>query len=250
MNNYLLDKIRNLDSKTKVITFVGGGGKTTSIYQIADALKSESNILITTTTHMFHPHDKVDQVYFDDLPSKITHPLIGLFSSYDQSKDKVKGLSKDRVNKIKASKVFDIILNEGDGSKNRPLKSYGPGEPVIPTQSDMVVIVIGADVLGRPLSDQVVHRLEPFKRITGLNDGETITYDAILKLLTHHEGFLKDLPLTAQVYVLFNKTKTYPIDLVKISEKLFSLTSRYQAILSAEMSTFEIIDFVEGKDND
>ncbi|MCH4890102.1 putative selenium-dependent hydroxylase accessory protein YqeC [Acidaminobacter sp. JC074] len=245
MDNYLIDEILDIKTHTKLITFVGGGGKTTSIYKIAQTLKKDHTVLVTTTTHMFHPHDQVDRVYFGDLPDEVESNIVGLFTLYDPVKNKVKGISKDQVNGIKDEKKFDLILNEGDGSKSRPLKSYGHHEPVIPSSSDMVVIVIGAEVFNQPLSEDLVHRIDPFMTITGLKEGQIIRPDAIIDLLTHQDGFLKNLPDHAKAYILINKAKSYSVDIEGFSEKLFLKTNRYKAVISGEMAKFEILRVIE-----
>ena len=245
MDNFLLQEIKNHTHKTKLITLVGGGGKTTTIYKLADSLKSNNSVLITTTTHMFHPHKQVDHVYFKELPNvNYQNTAIALFDVYNKEKDKVDGFSNDRIDRIKESHIVDYILNEGDGSRRKPLKCYGKHEPMIPMSSDIVIIILGADALNKPLSEEVVQRLNEFKEVTQILEGDLITDDVIIKLLTHPKGFLKNIPESAKAYILFNKSKTYPIEFNQalFANKLYSKTDKYEAIIYAEMASLEILE--------
>ena len=245
MDNFLLQEIKNRTHKTKLITLVGGGGKTTTIYKLADSLKSNNSVLITTTTHMFHPHKQVDHVYFKELPNvNYQNTAIALFDVYNKEKDKVDGFSNGRIDRIKESHIVDYILNEGDGSRRKPLKCYGKNEPMIPMSSDIVIIVMGADAINKPLSEEVVHRLKEFKEATQIQEGDIITDDVIIKLLTHSKGFLKGIPKNATAYILFNKSKTYPLEFNQtlFADKLFSITDKYEAIIYAEMTSFEVLE--------
>ena len=57
----LLIEALNIDiNKKNIISFVGGGGKTSLIYELGNELrKLGKKVIITTTTHMFMPQNKV-----------------------------------------------------------------------------------------------------------------------------------------------------------------------------------------------
>ena len=69
---------------------------------------------------------------------------------------------------------FPYILVEADGSLGRPLKAHAPHEPVLPPTSSLVVILAGASVLGRPFSEEYVHRPQILAQLTGLEPGGNI----------------------------------------------------------------------------
>lgn len=57
---YLYEGLEIDLNKKYVISFVGGGGKTTSIYKLADELtRKGKRVIVTTTTHMQMPKNKV-----------------------------------------------------------------------------------------------------------------------------------------------------------------------------------------------
>ena len=59
--NFLYEALEiNIEEKN-IISFVGGGGKTTSIYTLAKELsKLGKKVVVTTTTHMHMPEDFID----------------------------------------------------------------------------------------------------------------------------------------------------------------------------------------------
>jgi molybdenum cofactor cytidylyltransferase len=97
------------------------------------------------------------------------------------------------------------LLIEADGSRQRPLKAPGDREPVIPMFSNQVVVVAGLAGLGKPLTGQFVHRPEIFSSLSGLEPGESITLDAMARLLAHPAGGQKNIPLSARRILLLNQ---------------------------------------------
>jgi molybdenum cofactor cytidylyltransferase len=107
------------------------------------------------------------------------------------------------------------LLIEADGSRQHPLKApaknvsgqFG-GEPPIPDFVETVAVVAGLSGLGQPLIGEFVHRPEIFARLSGLTIGETISSDALLRVLTHPAGGMKNIPAPARRLVLLNQADT------------------------------------------
>jgi len=232
-------------NKNLLISLVGGGGKTTTIYQVAKALNEVDNVLITSTTAMFHPKEHVDEIYFKHLPNKAyAHQIIGFYTRFDEEKNKVYGISSEELHTIKSDYKFSYILNEADGSRRKPLKCYADHEPVIPRETDIVIVVIGADAFNQVLSSDYVFRIKEFSQVTGLNEGELVTDEVIIKLLTSELGFLKAIPDNAKAYLLINKSDCLEkvFDKQAFKDKLFSQTDKYDYLIFAEMKENKIID--------
>ena len=244
-NNYLISEIKKIKNEhsSVLISVVGAGGKTTTVYQLANHLKEDATVLVTTTTAMFHPHDKVDQVYYEALPNIPFNKnvITALFDDYKEKKDKVSGMESEQINQITRKGIFDYIINEADGARRKPLKCYAPHEPVIPEDSNIVLVLIGADAISKELSEDIVHRIDSFTEVAKLKVGEIITSESLINLLTHKEGYLKGLPEKASVYVLINKSSSHPVDFDKavFADKIFRITHHYKAIIFSEMMTFE-----------
>jgi molybdenum cofactor cytidylyltransferase len=102
------------------------------------------------------------------------------------------------------------ILNEADGSRMRPFKAPAGHEPVIPVETTLVVIVVGADILGKPLDADHVHRPELVAALCGVPLGTRITPEIVARVLTHPEGGRKGVPVGARVVALINKVESLP----------------------------------------
>ncbi|MBE7554757.1 MAG: putative selenium-dependent hydroxylase accessory protein YqeC [Anaerolineales bacterium] len=202
-----------------VVAFVGGGGKTTAMFQLANELAPRLRVLTTTTTRIFAAQikrspahvtfDPAQQSAADILPllddAIARHGQVLLIGQADPSSGKAFGLPPEIIDALAASGHFDVILNEADGSRMRPLKAPAAHEPVIPTSTTLVVPVVGLDVLGQPLGDDTVHRAGLVSQLSGTALGQPVTTGAVAALLCHPEGGLKHIPAQARVAPLLNK---------------------------------------------
>jgi len=170
-----------------IITVVGSGGKTTLIKKLAAQYRSEGKIvLVTTTTHMFIEEDTL----LTDDAGAIIHALkeTGYAMAGIPEGEKIKPLSKETFDAVCA--CADVVLVEADGSKRLPLKYPNATEPVIPNNTDEIIVVCGLNAIGKKAKD-VCHRLELVKTCLGIDDNTVITPAHIQKLVT--EGYLKPL---------------------------------------------------------
>ncbi len=113
----------------------------------------------------------------------------------------------DRLNNICKKENLPLLI-EADGSRQRPLKAPAAHEPPIPEFSELVVVLAGLSGLGKPNTESFVHRPEIFGRITGLEQGERISEEAIESVLRHPEGGLKSIPAQARRVALLNQAET------------------------------------------
>ncbi|NLD37852.1 MAG: putative selenium-dependent hydroxylase accessory protein YqeC, partial [Desulfatiglans sp.] len=192
-----------------VISLVGGGGKTTTMYYLAEELvKSGLKVIITTTTHIFPPDDSYTLLLTKDPNDlertfKYVNPLV-VADSHD--KEKLKGLDPLLVPDM--SRLADVTIVEADGSRNLPFKAPNDHEPVIPPLSTIVIPVVGAEVVNKPLNEEWTHRTDRITEITGLKKGAIITPEVIAKTLLHPMGGMKGVPKDAAFIPLINKADT------------------------------------------
>jgi molybdenum cofactor cytidylyltransferase len=100
------------------------------------------------------------------------------------------------------------LLIEADGSRQKPLKAPAAHEPPIPTFADIVVVVAGLSALDKPLNDEHVHRAGIFSQLSGLPLGSLVTPQAIVEVLSHPLGGLKNMPPNARRIALLNQADT------------------------------------------
>ncbi len=198
------------------ISLVGAGGKTTLMYLLAKTLSASGyRIITTTTTKLLEPgpdetpclclgeaHDSVLQKV--ELHGHVT------VASRRLADGKLQGIHPRQVDGLWESGKMDYLIVEADGAARRPLKAPASYEPVIPVSTGLVVALVGVDGFEALLSEDKVFRSDIFSRLTGLAQGEKITYKAISITLTHRNGLTKGTPPAARIVPFVNKVDLDP----------------------------------------
>ena len=170
-----------------IIAVVGSGGKTTLIKNLAKKYRAEGKtVLVTTTTHMFIEEDTL----LTDDAGTIIRALREKGCAMAGIPDGIKfrALSPETFRTVCAQ--ADVVLVEADGSKHMPLKFPNATEPVIPENTDEIIVVWGPHGLGKP-AREVCHRLELVLDCLGIDGDKIITRDHVARLL--EEGYLTPL---------------------------------------------------------
>lgn len=176
-------------NKRNVISFVGAGGKTTLIYNLAEELiKFEKKVIITTTTNMF-----ICEKYF-----LYSNDLVEIKKYLNKNGIVVLGTpvgnnkftSLSNVSYDELFEICDCVLIESDGSRRLPLKAPDDHEPVIIDKSNVVIGVAGIDALGKSIKD-TCHRKEVVCDILNVDEYHLITENDIGNLLSSSKGQMK-----------------------------------------------------------
>ena len=219
---------------SQIITFIGGGGKTSLMNPLGKEFASHGYpTLLTTTTHIMKPDFLSDESYIEneDLGQlaniftnlkKNTLPLaaLGIPEKVVNSNVKWRSPSSDFCEKIaEFSKKFSTknpykflkILCEGDGSKRLPIKLPKDGEPVFFPKTDTVIGVIGLSCLGKPIKE-TLFRYELLPNLTSLDNyfikslqsTDIVTTDFLYRLCLSEKGLRKNI--TSQKFcIIFNQ---------------------------------------------
>ncbi len=194
------------------IAFSGSGGKTTALFTLARQLGTP--VLVTTTTHL-----SLEQLSFadrtitvDDISdieiifAQLENEVVLLIGEQNES-GRVLGVPEEiLVGVYQFAKRRGInLLIEADGSRQRPMKAPASNEPVIPSFVDSVVVVAGLTALGKPLTDEWVHRVDIFAEMADMNKGEEITTEEIIQVLIDPLGGLKGIPEGVRKVCLLNQ---------------------------------------------
>ncbi|MBR4194701.1 MAG: putative selenium-dependent hydroxylase accessory protein YqeC [Oscillospiraceae bacterium] len=151
---------------------IGGGGKTTLMYALAEELKERGTVIVTTSAKIRVP---------EHLPVADPETPEALAALWKNSSPLCLG-SPWPENKLAAPRLpfgalvrgADFVLVEADGSRGLPAKAHAAHEPVIPAEAGTVILVLGADAFGKPISE-VCHRPERFAALTGCSPDEPLT---------------------------------------------------------------------------
>jgi molybdenum cofactor cytidylyltransferase len=147
----------------------------------------------------------------DDLPAGLL-----LFTSPPGDDGRSTGLSEGLVERLShlADDLSLPLLVEADGSRQLPLKAPAPHEPVIPGWVKTVMVVAGLSGLGKPLNHEWVHRPELFSRLANLDLDAPVTPEGLARVLSHPQGGLKGIPLSARRVALLNQAGTAELQAV------------------------------------
>lgn len=180
-------------NKREILSFVGGGGKTTTIFTLGEELKYlGKKVLITTSTNISNPKEGYDYYFLGNIPGdfKPTNGSITIVGEEAKGR-KLVGLSLKKLDKIIEDKIFHYILIEADGAKRMPIKALAKHEPVVSKYTTKTFGIIGIDSLDK-LIKKIVHRPELFIKIVDKNLDEKVLEEDIVKLVLHSKGLFKD----------------------------------------------------------
>ena len=191
----------------ELVAIVGAGGKSTVLFMLGRELTADNGkVILTTTTKMARDQVTEPACWSVDpgLVEQALKPGNPVFVVVGTVPGKVTGPSPEEVDRLFTETSTDHLIVEADGARSMSVKAPAAHEPVIPSRSTVVVIVVGIDAVGRPLRD-VAHRPERIEAITGLPAETIVTTADLARILLHPKGGLKQIPDTARVAVAISK---------------------------------------------
>ena len=190
------------DGKKHTICLVGGGGKTTVMYELAAAWAAcGRKVLVLTSTHILQPADgsfAADAAAVHNLWQQRRYAVIGTLE-FATGKLTLPPQSVYEELKLQA----DVILCEADGSRHHPCKVPAEHEPVLWPDSDIVLAVAGMDALGRPLA-QACQRPQLAAELLGCGAEKILDEQMLAALLLSEQGSRKNVG-TRTYYIVMNK---------------------------------------------
>jgi len=142
------------DAENSCVALIGGGGKTALLHKLANEYSQIFPKVLQTsiTKTAFHKSDKpliLNEIEIEDLRENKENPLFVIGEKL--SDEKLKGISNSELDEIR--QYFNIAIFECDGARNKPLKVHTDYDPVVPSFSTNVIIIVGADVVNTKISD-------------------------------------------------------------------------------------------------
>lgn len=199
------------DGKKHNICLVGGGGKTTVMYELAAMWAAcGCRVLVLTSTHILHPADgsfAADAAAVHSLWQQERYAVIG---TPELATGKLTAPPQDLYEALHLQ--ADVILCEADGSKHHPCKAPAAHEPVLLPDCDMVLAVAGMDALGNSLQ-QACQRPQLAAELLGCSLDSVIDAQMLAALLLSEQGARKNVGARAY-YIVLNKC-----DLLKAAQQ-------------------------------
>lgn len=189
----LLDLIQD---HPKMIAFVGAGGKTTTIYNLANQLVNRGErVIITTTTHIYQPEN-----------IEIAMSIEGIITGLQKNQLIVAGIPcedgkltcLEANNFIEIREYADYVLIEADGAKKMPIKVPKENEPVLPDCIDMIVGIVGMDCMGKSIKDVCFRPQEAVKLLDEetkqiVTENHVITEEDVTQIILSERGLRKSV---------------------------------------------------------
>jgi probable selenium-dependent hydroxylase accessory protein YqeC len=201
-----LEKLFNIN-RGDIISIVGSGGKTSLLFTIAKELKSNYNVLVTTSTKIFRPSDNDYDYLYTDVKSYVkrnflTNSLTVISKDVIEEANKLIGIDDSDLDNI--YKDFDVILIEADGSRRLPLKGWKSYEPSILNKTSKTIGIIPIDVLDKKVNKDLVYGFEEFNKLT--DNADHVNFEVIGKICSNKSGLFKNS--SGELYLYLNKVDT------------------------------------------
>ena len=187
-------KINNKD----IITIIGAGGKTSLMFSASSLLRNDYKVLVTTTTHIYVPdnnlYDKIIMLtHFENenYNNILQNNKNGVYviGSHIVNNSKIKGLTFDMLDKI--TPYFDVVIIEGDGSKEKSLKGWNDNEPVIYPKTTKTIGIVDISSIGIDINEENIHRVDKFLEIINDYSNNKVNIEHLEKLILNKNGLFK-----------------------------------------------------------
>jgi molybdenum cofactor cytidylyltransferase len=228
---------------TQSAAFVGAGGKTAAIFQLARQLTPP--VIVTVTTHLGNWQlERADRHLIVDGIEELRnrdYQGVELITGGASEPDRVKGLEVSVISWLREmclKKGYPLLI-EADGAHQKALKAPAGHEPAICVPVDNVAVTAGLSGLGRPLTAEFVHRPDIFGRLGGLDAGQPITERVLAQVLSHPQGGLKNIPPGARRIALLTQADT-PALQSRAGQLATSLLPHFESVITASLDQQKI----------
>ena len=195
-----------------VVSLVGAGGKTTTLYGLVTELRRAGlSVVATTTTHTQTPDSpttappmvfaREEDNWLQSVRARLDRYGAVTVVRARERQDKLEGLEPEDIDPLRG--MADCVIIEADGARGRSLKAPAPHEPAVPEWTTSTIVMAGIDILGRRLDEESVHRLEIVQELSGASKGSRIVEEVIALALVR--GYFPAIPKTSRKIVFLNK---------------------------------------------
>lgn len=194
-----------------LVALVGGGGKTSLMLALGDALATSGRHAVLTTTTRIAAYELAlapaacapgDEAAL--AAALATHGCCLL--AQPSGAHKAAGVGHHVPQQLLARPDVDVVVVEADGAAQRPVKAPAGHEPALPDGTSLLIAVAGIDALSAPIAG-VAHRPDLVAALSGMSPDDHLSPRALARVLTHPQGGLKSLPASARAVVFLNKVE-------------------------------------------
>jgi len=255
-----------------VVSLVGAGGKTSlALWLLAEGHQAGWPAVFTTTTHIQEPvlepgeclllsqepgfSAALDRCLRQDIRVFLAAERSDLWAEDDPGsailpgrfgRRKLRGLAPSEVDDLAGRYPDTLMLVEADGARHRLLKAPAEYEPQIPRGTTHLLVVAAADVVGKPLSSEAVHRPERLAALLQVDAGIAMTPHLVAEALAHPRGGLKGAPSAAVVLpVLTLLEEPWPLEAAReIAQHLLEVPRIGWVVLASLRPSWRVVEVV------
>ena len=241
-----MDVVDALAARDGLTCVVGAGGKKTTMATLAARLDRP----VVTATVRIPPFDSwVERVTITDDPlstieSADSWPL-GVVREQERP-DRYRGYDPETVDAL--ASLDRPVLVKADGARMREFKAPNDREPQIPPKAGTVIPIASAHVVGEPLTEERVHRVDRVSALTGRDPGESIRATDVATVLASEEGGRKAVPEGATVVPLVNMVDDADLAVTarEIADAVHARADVPRVVLAEMRAEDPIVEVVEG----
>ena len=187
------------DGKQHVISLVGGGGKSTLLMYLAQRFAARGKrTVVMTTTRMLCPSYVCESI--EDCRACWA---MGKYAACGERTENGKFREPKKALLEQLLEEADAIIIEADGAHRLACKAPAEHEPVILPQSDIVIGVMGIEVMGGTVGT-VCHRPEHVCALLGCGKEHCLTAADMADILVSEKGTRKNVG-ERDFYLVLNK---------------------------------------------
>lgn len=193
--------IEALGATGGLVAAVGAGGKKTTLRRLleAHAALGRAPLALSATVTIAAPVCSLPLVRViepaDRLAAEVGRafdPHGSLFYAVPSDKrGRFGGVPGGLIAALHHRHRFALTLVKADGARMRSIKAPAADEPVLPPACDLVLPIVAAGALGRPLDGRTAHRPERLGALLGLAPGTVLGPAHLGRLLAHPAGALQ-----------------------------------------------------------
>lgn len=225
----------------EVVSFVGGGGKTTALFALA--AHRPGRTIVTTTTKMGRDRVGPLPVLVGPTDAEIIDTLgadgsVIVWSGVDEQR----AIGVEPADCSRFSGLAETVAVEADGSRRRPFKAPLHYEPVVPAATTTLVACCGMAAVGAPIIDGC-HRPEQVAALTGASVHQRLTPERLVQVLLSPDGSMKERPDGAGFAVLLNRVRPTQSALVaEIRERVLAVDPSVSVLAVEDLEPTQLPD--------
>ena len=227
-----------------LISIVGAGGKTTTMYTLARELAQRgSRVITTTTTNIYLPRQgETDTLIVASETPMLLKMINAAWVQHQRvtvagrviGAGKLAGLQPNQPYELLTKSGANTVIVEADGARHHMIKAPAEHEPAVPPETNTALLMMSAGAINQPLSEEIAHRAERVAAVLGIGQGDRLTPSLVAQLILSERGGLKGIPEQAKVYVLITHVTEERRDALREVASLVLGSSRLAGVLGSD----------------